>query len=217
MPTTPIEAALCAVGAATGLHTADPRPLRLHDAAIFLLDRDQVVVRLLTATAVHAARAATAVEVTGWLATQNFPAVRPAWPAPIYIEGYVATLWHYLPQPESRRRPPDIVLGRLVRDLHRLPAPPFLLPKADPLARLRQAVDLDRTRTTPALTEHQRAFCERRIVDLTAAYATLDTPLGEGLIHNDAHSGNLLTAPTARTVTCSATGTVRATDHERST
>lgn len=190
------RASLSAVGAATGFATADARPLRLHDVAVFLLERDRVVVRLLTKNPVNGTRAATALQLTDWLAGQDFPAIRPAWPALVYTDGHIATIWRYLPQPDPRPRAPGATLGRVVRDLHRLPPPPFPVPAADPLARLRQAIDLDRDRPAPVLTRAQREFCRQRIGDLASAYAALGSPLGEGLIHSDAHLGNLLADPT---------------------
>jgi aminoglycoside phosphotransferase (APT) family kinase protein len=104
----------------------------------------------------------------------------------------IVTLWHYLPQPERIDRLPMAVLGRLLRNLHDLPNPPFALPTVEPLARLRSAVAVDAGRHAPVLSDSERCFLEERAASLEAAYADLTFPLGLGLIHNDAHIDNLL-------------------------
>jgi Ser/Thr protein kinase RdoA (MazF antagonist) len=82
-------------------------------------------------------------------------------------------------------------------DLHAITAPPPPLPTYQPLIRLREALDLDTTRDAPALTADQHAWLTDHADRLQAAYQNLTSHLGEGLIHGDAHTENLLHDPTA--------------------
>jgi aminoglycoside phosphotransferase (APT) family kinase protein len=168
------------------------RPLRLHDAAIVLLPAERIVVKLIPAAVGALDRAARAVRVTGWLSAQGFPTVRPIGD-PVAVPGYVATLWHQVPEAPARPRiEASAALGRLLRELHALPLPPFTLPTVDPLARLRQALQLDAARPAPVLDPAETAFLTERIGDLADRYASADFPMSFGLIHNDAHTGNLI-------------------------
>jgi aminoglycoside phosphotransferase (APT) family kinase protein len=107
----------------------------------------------------------------------------------------VATVWEYLAQSDQRAPIPVLAstLGALLRELHRLPPPPFSLPSVDPLGRLRRAIAQDGRRSEPVLTSADLAFLNERMTAATSAYQTVAFPLGRGLIHNDAHLGNLLT------------------------
>src|SRR5262249_14485807 len=182
------------------LDTHDVRLLRLHDAGIYLLPREHVVTRLIEATNENRERAALGVRVTSWLGTQDFPAVEPLFDGPAEVDGAIVTCWPYLPQPAEQAGPPVLAraLGSLLRELHGLPALPFHLTPLDPLARLRGALACDDGRAEPVLTEAERTFLAARMAGAGAAYAALDFPLGHGLIHNDAHIGNLLASPSSR-------------------
>jgi aminoglycoside phosphotransferase (APT) family kinase protein len=194
----PDAAALHSIAAQLHLDTEGFQPLRVHDAAVYLLPRSNIVVRLVRATDTNRERAELALRVTEWLRRHNFPSVRPRYRQPYQAAGTLATLWEYLPQPSTD--PPLSVLaralGRLLRDLHALPAPPFRLPTFDPFARLRAAMDGDRV--SSVLLADDCAFLDARIVKLEDAFRALDFPLGIGLIHNDAHIGNLLASAGSR-------------------
>jgi aminoglycoside phosphotransferase (APT) family kinase protein len=195
----PASAAVRALGQQLGLHTDDARPLRLHDASTLLLPRHHLVVRLSSASEETSARALTALRLTAWLSAQTFPTVRPAITHPIRVAGYVATLWHEIPpQPPPEATQANTALGHMLRHLHTLPTPPIPLPPADPLARLRAALDLDTHRPDPVLAPIDSTFLRERVDDLQAHYAAMQFPLGIGLIHNDAHPGNLLPDPSNR-------------------
>ncbi len=186
--------ALRAVAEHLRFDPTDARPLRVHDSGVFLLPRPNVVVRLIEATSENRARADLAVRVTGWLARQGFPAVEPVQGGLCEAGGVVATVWRWLPQPLDPASPLVLAraLGGLLRELHALSDPPFRPPTLDPFARLRAAVELDGQRSEPVLSPADRAFVVGRIAVLGDAYARLDFPCGIGLIHNDAHIGNLL-------------------------
>ncbi len=187
------------VAARLGFDAAAAQPLRVHDAVTLLLPADHVVVRLVPESEEAVQRAARAVHLTGWLARQDFPTVRPAAGEPIEAAGYVATIWREVPShPAGSPTIVNAALGRLLRDLHTLPSPPVELPTADPLARLRAAMRLDVTRPQPALDRDETAFLHVRVDELTERYTSMSFPLGSGLIHNDAHPGNLIPNPASR-------------------
>jgi aminoglycoside phosphotransferase (APT) family kinase protein len=187
--------ALHAASHAIGLAADNPRPLRLHGSAIYLLPDAAVVARLIKATDENLARATTALRVTGWLVRQGFPCVQPAHGSIVEACGSAVSFWHYLPQPENAGPPRVDVLGQLLRQLHNMPRPPLELPSIDPLARLRHAIGLDTARQAPLLPPEQLVYLQRRVAALASAYEALAFPLGIGLIHNDPHPGNLLIDP----------------------
>jgi hypothetical protein len=193
-------AALPAVAERLSLDMTDARPLRLHDSGVFLLPRPNVVVRVSKVTNENRARAELALRVTDWLHKRRFPAVEPVLGEPCEAGGVVAVAWRYLRQPPGPASPPVLAqaLGGLLRELHALADPPLRLPVLDPFARLRAAIELDGQRSEPALSTADRAFLAGRITELADAYARLDFPRGIGLIHNDAHIGNLLASADSR-------------------
>ncbi|MGH3761716.1 phosphotransferase family protein [Actinophytocola sp.] len=101
----------------------------------------------------------------------------------------VATFWPYWPT-----TPPPTLgdLAGLVRRLHELPAPPFALPRYRPLHRLGEAPEIDERRPQPVLSDNDRAWLGARARSLVDAFAGTTFPLGIGLVHADAHSGNLV-------------------------
>jgi aminoglycoside phosphotransferase (APT) family kinase protein len=185
------------VGELLNLATGGARLLRQHISRIYLLPTEGVVVRLAPANDENRARALTSVRVTSWLAQQAFPCVVPVQPVPVEVNSAVCTFWRYVPQPEEGEPPPVLagVLGGLLRDLHTLPAAPFDLPWLDPLARLRGALELDAARPRPVLSPTDLDMLVERSQVVEERYRDLDFPLGVGLIHNDAHIGNLLADP----------------------
>jgi aminoglycoside phosphotransferase (APT) family kinase protein len=161
--------------------------LRGHSNVVFRLVHEPVVARVGPSLAtLH--RAQNATRVTRWLTGLGFPTVEPLGGVrqPHVVGQHVVTLWRYLPQPPDRR-PPVPVLGRLLRQLHGLPEPPFPLPRNEPLGRLREAMA-----GTDVLTPEQASFLSRRIEQLATAYGRLHFVLPPGTIHGDAHKGNLL-------------------------
>ena len=203
MPPDPVEtspaqrfrAALDAAGRRRGLDATGAEVLRLHGSGIYHLPRENLVGRVLPATEVDRRRITTALAVTTWLADRDFACIRPASGDLTEVGGCLVSFWHYLPQPPRTGRGPSTVMGTLLRELHALPRPPFTLPPVVPLARLERALARDATRPQPVLADAQRRYLEERVIQVGAAYDALEFPLGLGLIHNDAHVGNLLVDP----------------------
>ncbi|WP_410570696.1 phosphotransferase family protein [Amycolatopsis sp. cmx-4-61] len=177
-----------------GADPADARLLHQRSNAVYLLPRDQLVVRLAPDTALRRRRAQTCIEVTQWLATQPEPvALAPAsGEQPVIAADAVATFWPHRPTTPA---PSLEDLAVPLRRLHALPAPPFPVPRYQPLQRLFEAIDLDQQRPRPAVADDDRAWLFDRAHTLADVFATTAFPLGDGLVHADAHSENLVRAP----------------------
>ncbi len=167
---------------------------------VYRLAREPVVARLRFApgAADVLARLAASVAVTRWLSTLGFPATVPLGVAqPVLSFGWIVTFWHDLPAagwhyiPPSERRSRDIeALAGLLRRLHSLPPPPVRLPAPSLLGSVR--ADAARCRQ---LTAGQRSWLLARCDILERRYARATWTLGCGLIHGDAHAGNLIRTP----------------------
>lgn len=184
----PVEA-LVAACASVGLNGEGAQIL--HDLAnsVYKLARKPIVARLRYAPppSPWIDRLSVSVHVTAWLNTLGFPAVRPLdVEQPVLAHGYLVTFWHYL---EATGPPWEDVdsLGTLLRRLHTLPHPPLSLPTASPLGSLPED-----TERCPWLTAAERSWLLARYQDLRHEYADTSWALGCGLIHGDAHAGNLI-------------------------
>lgn len=181
--------ALAAACASVGLD-ADGAQV-LHDRAntVYKLGGQPIVARLRYAPAPSPwiDRLLVSVGLTAWLSTLGFPAVRPLdVEQPVNAYGYLVTFWHYL---EATGAPWEDVdsLGRLLRQLHALPAPPFRLPAASPLGSLPED-----TERCPWLTDAERSWLLARYEHLQVEYSGTSWALGCGLIHGDAYPENLI-------------------------
>ncbi|WP_372492463.1 phosphotransferase [Actinomadura litoris] len=83
--------------------------------------------------------------------------------------------------------------GRSARRLHALPAPPIDFSATGPVGSLPD----DLHQHPEALTSQQRDWLLNRCADITAACPTIAMPTerDDGLIHGDAHTGNLIPTP----------------------
>jgi aminoglycoside phosphotransferase (APT) family kinase protein len=186
------RAAVLTAAGQLGLDVTGLRPLHMLSNAVYLLPAADAVARV-ALTPGSAARVRRAIAVTRWLTSLDYPCVRPLdVDQPVVVgddaDGAVVSLWRYLPQPTDAGLPEPAALGRLLRDLHALPASPVGLPTVTPLARLSAAIEAD----TSALSGPDRDWLLARGDDLLNAYQQLDPPLGHGLVHGDAHLGNVL-------------------------
>jgi aminoglycoside phosphotransferase (APT) family kinase protein len=170
---------------ASGLPDRSLAPLHHHATSVFLVDAEDVVVRVSPIS--QQQNLATAVSLTRWLVANGFPATEPAdLPQPVAYEPYAVTFWQHYPQP-AHGRPPTGRLGGLLRALHSLPAPPVTLPQYQPLASLKTAVE-----SSTYLASDQQTWLMERRHELLNAYGELEFPLGYGHIHGDAYPGNAL-------------------------
>ncbi|MFF5208334.1 phosphotransferase family protein [Streptosporangium sp. NPDC000396] len=155
---------------------------------VYHLPAEGVVVRLAQATTPGKFdRLVTSVRVTRWLVEQGFPTIRPlGLKQPVVAKGFLATFWRH---EEHIGPPPDPAqLGPLLRRLHDLPPMPFELPTHDPFGAVRGAIE-----ASLALGENDRGWLLRRCEALAEAYyERLEFALPYGLVHGDAHRGNMI-------------------------
>lgn len=174
--------------AAAGLTAGTPELIRLGSNAVLRLSGG-VVARIGRDESWHAV-AEREVRVAGALYDVGVPCVRP-WPVsqPILVDGHPVTFWAEIPGP--RRRAPIADLGAVLRLLHavngtalRQPLTP-LDPWSHTPGRIEQAPIRDRDRRVlrDVLDEVQDAW----------PLAEFDLP--DGVIHGDAHAGNLIQDP----------------------
>jgi aminoglycoside phosphotransferase (APT) family kinase protein len=157
--------------------------------AVFRLAHNPVVVRLRYApgSSEWMARLTASVQVTAWLSTLGFPAVRP-WNVaqPVTAQGYIVTFWHYVPEVGEPWSDID-ALAHLLHRLHEQPEPPVDLPVTNPLGSLREDVD-----RCAWLAGSQRSWLVSRCDELERQYGETSWALGCGLLHGDAYTDNLI-------------------------
>ncbi|MDF5757285.1 aminoglycoside phosphotransferase family protein [Spongiactinospora sp. TRM90649] len=185
----------------TGLDAEGAHLMRVRSNAVFKL-RGEIVVRIATAPDALT-RTPVVLAVARWLAERGFPSVRPAdelGDQPVVQSGRVVTFWRYVP---ASGRPTTTELGRILRDLHRLPVPPFALKRlADPLADIRRTVERAAADEAGVLTPRQRDWLRHRVAELTARWDDLDDIGPHVLLHGDAWIDNLLRHADGHVVLC---------------
>jgi hypothetical protein len=179
------------VGERTGLDTGDAELVRFTANAVFRLPGAGAVVRIAGSRALGH-RVGKVVRVAGWLAEQDFPAVR-LWPGvdqPVRIGEYLATVW--VEVPAVGPAPVAADLGRLLRRLHGLPTPPAALdvPQWAPLDDVRRRLGDAEELSTPDLE-----FLRDRRSALDERLSGLVFPLPPAVVHGDAHLGNVIPGP----------------------
>lgn len=162
--------------------------LRLRSNAVFKL-RAPIIVRI--ATAPDAAERLPAVlAVTRWLAERGFPTVQPADEVidqPLLVNGIAVTFWRYVPCADRGVSTGD--LGRVLRELHAGPLPPFPIRRlTDPLASVRATVQDH----PGVLDSGEQTWLAERIASLTEAWHALPFDGPPALVHGDAWIDNLL-------------------------
>ncbi|MFF7448048.1 MULTISPECIES: phosphotransferase [unclassified Streptomyces] len=134
-------------------------------------------------------RARRELAIAAWLAEAGVPAVRPAEPEALLVEGHPVTVWHRLPDPVRPAEPRD--LAELLRVVHALPAPPFPLPPRELLGGVERWLRLAGAAIDPA----DAAYLRRRRDGFAAAAAALTPQLPPGPIHGDALPRNVHIGP----------------------
>jgi aminoglycoside phosphotransferase (APT) family kinase protein len=184
-----LRAVVTAAGRRLRIPTDDANLLRLHSNAIFVLPSAGLVVRVAT-NSDALTRVATSIDVTSWLAARGFPCTVPADLAgqPVVEDDHVVSVWRYLPT-VAEPHPTGAELGRLLRDLHAQPLPPYpVAPLTNPFDGVAGALE----QTPDALSHAHRGWLTNRISELRERWATLTFPHAPGLIHGDAHPNNLM-------------------------
>lgn len=187
------QSALRAACTRAHLDYRDSVVLHIRANAVYRLPREDVVARIRLTPGGRdkvAERFTAAVRVTKWLCGLEFPAVEPLdIDQPVIVPGHVATFWRYTSATLGTSRD-TAALGHLLRRLHSLPPPPFPLPEANLLGSLR--ADLS---GSDAVEVRERDWLLARADELEQRYYQSHSVLGAGLVHGDAHAGNLIDAP----------------------
>lgn len=171
--------------AAAGL-PADAALLALGENAVFLAGG--VVVKV-GRDAELLPRAERELAVAAWLETAGVPAVRTAEPQPRLVDGHPVTLWH--PLAEAVRPPQPADLAQLLRLVHALPPPSFVLPGRELLGGVERWLRLAGDTIEP----DDAAYLRSRRDGFTAAAAALTPHLPPGPIHGDALTRNVHVGP----------------------
>ncbi len=178
-----------------GITASDAQLLRLTNNAVFALPTEGLVVRI-TRSQGLLDRADKVAALGRWFARVDAPTIRLAeLPQPIKVDGLAATIWQYIaPHPTD---PTVEDLGNVLRQFHRLSRPTMHLPTWDPIDDARR-----RLADAEALTESARdelvAWCDK----LAPKVERLIEDQTVGLLHGDAHVGNLLRDHTGRVLLC---------------
>lgn len=183
--------------------------------AVYRLDRAGLVVRIATGAGgpVRADRVARVADLLGQL---DVPVARlaPGFEQAIHANGWSATVWTLLPQEEDAEFVPADLAGPLAA-IHAVSVVPDWLPRWDPITKSRQrlaqldALDqpnhdfmnrwaLDLGQTLDQIVERLNRWCDQ----LDVALDEVEWHLPPGVIHGDAHTGNLLTTREPQTVLC---------------
>ncbi|MFD4998517.1 phosphotransferase enzyme family protein [Streptomyces buecherae] len=170
--------------AAAGLARApgDARLLALGENAVFVLASTVVKVGRESGLWERASREP---RVATWLAEHGVPAVRPAEPRALLVDGHPVTVWHRLPPAVRAATPAD--LAGLLRRVHALPEPPFALPRRELLGGVERWLRLAGDAIDPA----DAAYLRARRDGFAQAAAALTPHLPPGPLHGDALPRNV--------------------------
>lgn len=166
----------------------DPRwaeLLRFTNNAVYALEGQPVVVRILASQALRH-RVPKVVKVAGHFRRFNVPAIRlfGGVDQPLELDDYLVTVWEKVP--DSGKAATAAQLGTLLREVHSVPAPEGV-ERWDPLAAVRARVS-----DAEELDADDRRFLLRRCAEVEAAIGELEFALPTGLVHGDAHPGNVI-------------------------
>lgn len=166
--------------AQVGLSTQGATLIRLGENQIWRLP-DRVVARM--ARPGQESAAAKEVQVARWLRQSGIRSIEAVPVAqPVIVGGAPVTFWRELP---PHRRTDLTTLGRTLRRLHALEPPDFLRP-VEPFVRLTERLD------DAHLTATDRRWMDAHLADLTRRWDEVAAHLTAGVLHGDAHTGNLV-------------------------
>nr|WP_318780784.1 aminoglycoside phosphotransferase family protein [Amycolatopsis roodepoortensis] len=180
-----------ALGRTCDLLGVDPegaRLLRFTNNAVYELTSAPFVVRIVGSTRLRH-RVGTVVRVARHFERHDVPAIRlvPGLDQPLPVGEHLVTVWWKVPGTGRKAKAAD--LAELLRRVHAL-EPPEGLAEWAPFAAVRARVS-----DAEELADGDRRFLLERCAELEAELATLDFPLPRGLVHGDAHTGNVIPGP----------------------
>jgi hypothetical protein len=194
-PLTPerLTAIVKEVAAAVGLDATGARRLKFTNNAVIALPASRAVLRI-PGSPVARARVLAVLAAATWFADHDLPTVR-LWPdltQPLHVGADPVTVWRQITPGGPAPTPGD--LAAVLHGIHALDQPPPELPAwsvTDGIGR--------RLATATGLDPDTHAFLAGQLTDLRARLAALaDLPplIPPGVIHGDAHLGNLIASPT---------------------
>jgi Ser/Thr protein kinase RdoA (MazF antagonist) len=135
---------------------------------------------------------ATELDLATFLAAQGFPAVRPL-PVeqPVDVDGHWATAWAWVPH-DPKGVTDGEAFGALIRGFHDATAD-YDAPLPDWGALELIAARLGGLRGNPHFAPDEVAMLERTLAELRAELDALAATTPVGVVHGDAHPGNVLT------------------------
>jgi hypothetical protein len=191
-----MRGALARIAADLEIDDGDARLLRLTNNAVFALPAAGLVVRITRTRALHA-RVYKNATLGAWFADVDAPTIRLAdgIDQPVAARELLATVWAWVPPTPPHPDASD--LGVALRGFHGLGLPPFALPSWDPIGDARTRIT-DAEGLDPPDRDYLLAWCDRLQPRLEAFASAADT----GLVHGDAHAGNLVRGPDGRVLLC---------------
>jgi aminoglycoside phosphotransferase (APT) family kinase protein len=206
--------ALAAVCREAGIESAGARLVKYTMNAVYRLDHAGVVIRI--APAAMAERVDRVVRAATMFATVAAPVTRlaPGHEHAIHLDDWSASIWTLVPQPPHKTWIPSD-LARPMRAIHTIENPSASLPHWNTVEKARQ-----RLAGVRALDEHDHRLMREwsitvglpldKIVNRLERWCDqLDDEVGEiqwhladGVIHGDAHTGNLLVAQNGESLLC---------------
>ena len=176
-----------------GLDTTGAHQIKFTNNAVLALPAAAAVIRIPGSTTVRH-RVPAVLAAARLFADHDIPAVR-LWPdldQPLRVDGHLVTLWQLTPSGGPPPTPAD--LAQILRTIHTINHP---LPEAIPRWHLpagirRRILDAD------GIEADTLTYLHAELTDLETALTGLDditTFLPPGLLHGDAHLGNLIPTP----------------------
>lgn len=162
--------------------------LRIGENALFADPAQEIVYRVARSDALMT-KVNKELATARWLVRQEFPALRPRddLRQPITAEGRLVTFWEYVAPADPTPELGDLAL--LLRALHALPEPDFAVPPLNPFPLMRERLRRAE-RVTASDLDFLEASCQNAEDDFHSLVAA--DPTAYGLVHGDAHRGNLL-------------------------
>ncbi|MDX3077322.1 aminoglycoside phosphotransferase family protein [Streptomyces sp. MI02-7b] len=159
--------------------------LRFGDHVVFRLDGGRIVSRV-GRSPDRLPSVRREVAVAEWLAAEGYPAARLVTGAeqPVVVQGHPVTFWAGLANGDTYASTGE--MGVLLRRLHDLKPPPFLLPPLQPFDKVAQRLK------RAAIPDATRAFLRSLVDDLAAEYDRLRFAFPAGHLHGDFNVGNVL-------------------------
>src|SRR5699024_3339088 len=163
------------------------RLVRFTNNAVYALAEDAVVVRILAADRLRH-RVGKVVTLARHFQQFGISAVRlfEGVTQPLVVDDCLVTVWQQVPEIEPASA---AQLARLLHAVHAAPVPSGI-ERWNPVRDVRSRVE-----DAEGLAAPDRRFLLRRCAAVEAALDELDFPLPQGLVHGDAHPGNVIAGP----------------------